>query len=210
MCFEIFGETKNLGKKLVILDLDQTLVDTNTDADLEMALGKCFEVVMNDGKIYKVAIRPWTKEFIDFCFENFEVAVWTAAQSEYAEKVVDLVFGDNKERLLFLWSRKSCQEIFVSYYPYMIMTKPLCFVWEKYMQFDESNTVIVDDNPDTCIENEDNAIVINPWNNRDMEEDNDLSLLKVVDLLDIHRDNDFRIMCRSSRRIFGSTLNSTL
>ncbi|MDQ4120459.1 MAG: HAD family hydrolase [Acidobacteriota bacterium] len=45
--------------------------------------------------------------FLEFCFENFEVAVWTTATKPYAEEILRRILKDN-QRLQFIWTRERC------------------------------------------------------------------------------------------------------
>ena len=86
-------------KKLLILDLDETLVFA-TEAKLPRAedfrTGQYF--------VYK---RPDLDRFIGFCFENFQVAVWTSSGSKYANEVICRIF-QHPEQLEFVWARERC------------------------------------------------------------------------------------------------------
>ena len=84
---------------LLILDLDETLVFAS---ETKLARSEDFRV----GE-YFVYRRPGLDRFLEFAFEHFKVAVWTASGSDYAEAVIREVFG-NGERLEFAWTRKRC------------------------------------------------------------------------------------------------------
>jgi len=47
-------------------------------------------------------------EFIAYCFEAFDVAVWTSSGREYADAVVRQVFGDRP--LQFFWTAERCTQ----------------------------------------------------------------------------------------------------
>lgn len=47
------------------------------------------------------------REFIESCFSEFRVAVWTSASEDYAAEVVAQLFG-GAHRLAFLWTRSRC------------------------------------------------------------------------------------------------------
>jgi len=85
--------------KLLILDLDETLVfasEARLACDEDFLVGEYF--------VYK---RPGLDRFIEFAFQHFKVAVWTASGSDYADAVVAEIFRDPK-RLEFAWSRQRC------------------------------------------------------------------------------------------------------
>lgn len=71
---------KNVGQKLLVLDLDETLIyatEERLEAEPDFAVGQYY--------VYK---RPFLKEFLEFCFDNFEVAIWTSSTRNYAEGIV--------------------------------------------------------------------------------------------------------------------------
>lgn len=72
---------------LIVLDLDETLIHSTTEF-----LGDDREILFNfrdvqTGKEYIVYKRPYADEFLQYCFANFHVGVFTAGDSEYAGKV---------------------------------------------------------------------------------------------------------------------------
>ncbi len=90
---------QNSERKLLILDLDETLIyatEEKLESASDFSVGQYF--------VYK---RPFLAEFLEFCFENFEVAVWTTATKFYAEKILQTVLQEN-QKLKFLWTRERC------------------------------------------------------------------------------------------------------
>lgn len=86
-------------RKLLILDLDETLIyatEEKSEREPDFIVGQYF--------VYK---RPFLQEFLEFCFENFEVAVWTTATKSYAEEILQTVLQEN-QNLKFLWTRERC------------------------------------------------------------------------------------------------------
>lgn len=97
-------------KPLLILDLDGTLICT-TNQDY----GGRFEELFHGSYsiIYK---RPGVDEFLKFCFEHFDVAVFTAATSSYAKQIVAKLFTEEQQKtLIFIYSSNSCREIHNSF-----------------------------------------------------------------------------------------------
>lgn len=89
-----------MSRQLLILDLDETLFHA-TQARLERAAD--FRVVGS----YFAYKRPAVGEFLEYCFNHFDVAVWSSATADYAREVVDNIFVQN-DRLVFLWARERC------------------------------------------------------------------------------------------------------
>lgn len=104
-----------LTDKVIVLDLDQTLVATQDDEHTLKTLG-----IMSNPKLMELRnrtyylsiedlqkpgvgskynfwgiIRPHTYEFLTFCFSYFKiVAVWSAGKRKYVEAIVDYLFRD--------------------------------------------------------------------------------------------------------------------
>ena len=90
---------QNSEKKLLILDLDETLIYA-TEERLEREADFC-------ACQYFVYKRPFLEAFLEFCFENFGVAIWTTATKSYAEEILETILKDN-QKLQFLWTRERC------------------------------------------------------------------------------------------------------
>jgi TFIIF-interacting CTD phosphatase-like protein len=52
-------------------------------------------------------VKPYLDEFLNYAFENFDVAIWTAAGSEYAEEILKGI-GLDKSKLKFLYTQENC------------------------------------------------------------------------------------------------------
>ena len=90
-------------RKLLILHLDETLIHATREpwsARCDFRAGE-----------YYVFRRPHLDDFLAFCFERFDVAVWTSSTRDYAGIVVPEIFGE-PERLRFVWSRERCTRQF--------------------------------------------------------------------------------------------------
>ena len=90
---------QNIERKLLILDLDETLIyatEEKLEHESDFIVGQYF--------VYQ---RPFIESFLDFCFENFEVAVWTTATKFYAEEILNTILKE-EYKLNFLWTRERC------------------------------------------------------------------------------------------------------
>ncbi|MBI4860984.1 MAG: HAD family hydrolase [Candidatus Riflebacteria bacterium] len=85
--------------KLLILDLDETLVYTT---DQSMGRGPDFHTI--GFPVYK---RPGVDGFLARCVEWFELAIWTSASEDYAQGILEGLFTD-LEVLSFVWTRDRC------------------------------------------------------------------------------------------------------
>lgn len=180
-------------KKLLILDLDETLISTTNNKPLSYD----FSFVLQN-LIYYVNIRPNLNIFIDFCFKYFNLAIWSAGDEEYVNEIIKYIFKNRQNQLLFIWSKKKCTQIIKTYNFYnqnVILIKNLKKIWrKKSFNFDKTNTLIIDDTPYTYIKNYGNAIRIKNfeiYNEKDTEFDRvkDI-LLKCIDISDV------RLICK--------------
>ena len=155
-------------KLSLVLDMDGTLIS-------HIARGPTTEE-------YLPVARPYLFWFLCACFENFLcVSIWTAAEPRWYYRVSDMVlqpillevskYLGKPCSFSFVWSRKACRVIVPGYTPNsppVHMTKPLDRIWAKdrrpYCYYTADNTIIVDDNEQTFVENLENAIHIPKFN----------------------------------------------
>lgn len=138
-------------KKLIILDVNGLLVDIVSPPPKHRKA---------DATIGKKALfkRPFYLDFLNFCFEKFEVAIWSSRMRKNIDKVIDYLMGNMKQRLLFCWDLSYCTQ--TSFKTLENKNKPLVFkdlrkIWEKYDSnlpwekgyYNESNTLLLDDSP---------------------------------------------------------------
>jgi len=91
-------------KNLLILDIDETLIHST------------FEKLKTEPDFhYKtrgVYVRPKLFEFMEYCFNNFEVGIWTSSKSDYAKFILKHLF--NIKKFKFIWTRSKCEIQYVS------------------------------------------------------------------------------------------------
>jgi TFIIF-interacting CTD phosphatase-like protein len=88
-----------LKTRLIVLDIDETLVYT-TDKPLPREPHYTFSE-------YSIYRRPYLAEFLAFCFERFDVGVWSSASERYVSFVASQIF-ERDSGLKFVWSEKNC------------------------------------------------------------------------------------------------------
>ena len=158
-CIETVGHedkvqkmTAAIEKKLLILDLDETLVHAR---ERPLSIPCDFET-----KSYKVYKRPGLGAFLSFCREHFRVAVWTSAGETYANEVESHLFPEDYP-LEFVWSAQRCTR---RYDPVMMETywlKNLAKVKRRGYRLER--VLMVDDTPRKLEENYGNLVPILPW-----------------------------------------------
>jgi len=140
----------------IVLDIDGTLVKLNPEnvENLCHVLRKrCFPVLSFDGSQRQwIVERPYLQEFLSYCFRNFNVIVWSAGEMSYISQVVTQVFP---KKPFLVFSRREIK--YFQGFP----IKPLSRLKERTGGIvNERNTIFVDDNYYTFLENPENGIVI--------------------------------------------------
>lgn len=141
-----------MNDKLLILDLDETLVYASEE---NIGYGHDFEA----GHFF-VYNRPHLQEFLEFCFEQFRVAVWTSSGEDYAEAVVNSVFGGHS-KLEFVWARNRCVQRFDPHFYEYYFIKDLRKVKKRGFLLD--HIIMVDDTPKKLMRNYGNLVRVSPF-----------------------------------------------
>ncbi|CAK8570012.1 unnamed protein product [Lathyrus sativus] len=138
-------------KKLIVLDINGLLADIVSSPPKHVKP----DAIIGYKALFK---RPFYLEFLNFCFERFEVAVWSSRLKRNVDNVIDHLLGDLKQKLVFCWDLSHCTE--TSFKTLENKHKPLVFkdlrkIWENYDPnvplekgyYNESNTLLLDDSP---------------------------------------------------------------
>jgi len=179
-------ERKTKFSKLLILDLDETLVHcvpasekSDTKITFDLPTGNTSEVGLN--------IRPWVNNFLRYVSWHFEVAVFTASQKCYADVVLDYLDPHN-ELVHHRLYRESCIETAG------IHVKDL----RIFQGWDLSDIILVDNASYSYVNQIDNGVPVLSWTN----DPADCELPKIARLLDAClRVDDVREVTRSVFRI---------
>jgi len=163
----LLGEQKPeyFGKKTLVLDLDETLVHSSfkpiTNADFIIPV----EIEDQIHQVYVVK-RPGVDKFMKFVGEKYEVVVFTASLSKYADPVLDLldIHKVVKTRLF----REACVEHKGNF------VKDL-----SRLGRDLKNIIIIDNSPMSYLFHPDHAIAIGSW----FDDPNDTELLDLMSFL---------------------------
>jgi len=93
--------------KLLVLDLDETLIHTVEPSDKSQTL---WEPFCRTSEGYKVHIRPGLHDFLEGVLTRFEaVGIWTAGTQDYAEEILDLIISPNQFlKIKFVYFRNRC------------------------------------------------------------------------------------------------------
>lgn len=160
----------------VFLDLDNTLIHALEPKEYE-SLPHSFSSQFNyvDMKpYYRIFERPSCQAFLDYLFANFNVNIWTAAQSDYAMFIIKHFICNKPERKL--------THIFYSYHTQLgqqlygennIKDLRLCWEYFKLPNYYPCNTFIVDDLEDVKLTNKMNCLQLKEF--KVMEENGELN-----------------------------------
>lgn len=126
-----------MDKKLLILDLDETLLYATEHA---------LEGIETDFFFarYQIYLRPHLSQFLAFCSQNFRLAVWTSSSEDYAKYIVERIFGE-QHALEFVWARRRCT--------YRFDPEFMDYEWHKNLDklkrkgYDLSQVIMLDDTP---------------------------------------------------------------
>lgn len=170
--------------KNVILDLDNTIISAEAQEEFpfkddgirEKALK--FKFWDMDG-YFIVFERPNLESFLDFLFENYNVSVWTAATKDYALFIIDkIILSKPNRHLNWILCSYHCD---LSHKKYE-SPKQLDMLWDVFNlnEFNEKNTIIIDDLIDVHESQPDKCIRIKEFNilEKNSEYDDELNKIK--------------------------------
>jgi len=129
--------TKSKTDKIVILDMDETLIHTVEDQDYEILkkiglmenpkyqayrdrvhIFKLVDIVSLKGQGFEThmwaILRPGLKEFLIFCCQYFQhVIIWSAGLQDYVVEIITSIFDPLNGicQPAKIWTRKDCESI---------------------------------------------------------------------------------------------------
>ena len=103
---------KSENKKLLILDLDETLIHSDLDFVLKDKNINYDKILYFDSDEEKniplpLIIRPGIYEFLDYASENFDLVVFTASDQDYADTIINYIEKEKKYFKMRLY-RNNC------------------------------------------------------------------------------------------------------
>ncbi|KAG0621609.1 hypothetical protein M758_3G034500 [Ceratodon purpureus] len=165
-------------KKLLVLDVNGLLVATYHKA--QKMPGDLHPFKLGNFYVYE---RPGCSEFLDFCFKNFVVGVWSSAREHNVTNLVNHIFKDLKQELSFSWHQRHCTTTAVKHpdnEKKPIFLKELSKLWAEVNpgRFDQSNTLLIDDSPYKALKNPPHTAIFPQTYNGDEVDDNFLTELR--------------------------------
>jgi RNA polymerase II subunit A small phosphatase-like protein len=157
---------RSVGKKTLVLDLDETLVHSSfkpiSNADFIIPV----EIEEQLHQVY-VLKRPGVDQFMKRVGECFEIVVFTASLAKYADPVLDLL--DKHKVVSIRLFREACSNHKGNY------VKDL-----NRLGRDLKKTIIIDNSPASYMFNPENAVPIESW----FDDENDTELLDLIPILE--------------------------
>jgi hypothetical protein len=194
----------------LILDLDETLIQSvnfpswledDTSKHLNPLVSLSFPVITNKQKYFQkkesnpsvaqIYCRPYLLDFLNFCFENFNVSIWTTSSEIYCLDILNFLQIKNKCKYIFVRKSKPFQmaniknmamdrvinkeEEFIEVNTKKVIQikrsyrdsfKPMDNLWNNTFfnkTFNSNNTFMIDDRAETYINYPDNTILIPAW-----------------------------------------------
>ena len=164
----------NTPKKILILDLDETLVHSsfypfNSDDEDNKTTSDIFFTILFNQKYYDVYVllRPYFTEFINKMSKIFNIYIFTASIKEYAEPLLIKLDKNNliKKKLY----RENCT-----------LSEDRKYIKDlNTLNENLKNVILLDNNPNSYRYNKCNGLPIKTWHS----EANDKELIKVIPFL---------------------------
>lgn len=146
-------------KKLVILDLDETLILSEDkeipDHDYHFDSDNC--------KIWGKK-RPHLELFLLELQKIADIGFWSASSRDYVDAILEAILPTEIKPIIILDIRSCSTKRYYNIGNISMTTKPLKKVWKTHKQYNRSNTIIIDDTPTTYAENYGNALPITKYN----------------------------------------------
>ncbi|XP_047336156.1 uncharacterized protein LOC124939759 [Impatiens glandulifera] len=154
-------EPEQRRKKLIVLGLGGLLVyRVYWYAENRISQSQTFRCPDGIAGNFLVFKRPFCDDFLRFCFERFEVALWSSARRDNVMSVLHAMAGDYEDKFLFIWCQEECTDTGfknIDNRGKPLYLKELKKIWEKEWpngdQFSPSNTLFIDEEPCKALRN---------------------------------------------------------
>mmetsp|Transcript_34379 Transcript_34379/g.61978 ORF Transcript_34379/g.61978 Transcript_34379/m.61978 type:complete len:370 (-) Transcript_34379:798-1907(-) len=150
------------GKKCLVMDIDYTLFDLDSNAERPQELA-----------------RPFLHEFLSICYQHYDLIIWSATGMNWVElKMKELgILNNPNYNLVCMLDCMSMVTVSTEKYG-VFNCKPLSFIWSKFPTFyNSANTVMIDDLRRNYILNPQQGLVIRPFKKAHLTRDHDRELV---------------------------------
>ena len=134
---ESVNPSTGLKRKLLVLDLDETLIHT------AYAPIPSIELKAQRGYFYLYE-RPCLREFLDGCLAEYNLAIWSASKADYVRWIIRSTVL-SEYRFVFVNTRKNCKRIFGKdgRVEYQKDLSPYLSQYEKVIMLDDVPKMVV-------------------------------------------------------------------
>lgn len=149
------------GKKLLVLDIDYTLFDNGSVAETGAEL-----------------MRPFLHEFLTSCYLYYDIVIWSATDMKWIEekmKVLKVTTNPNY-KIMFYLDHLAMISVHTAKYG-VVEVKPLGVIWGIYKQYNEKNSLIIDDLRRNFLMNPKNGLRIDAFKRAHVTRSTDRELL---------------------------------
>jgi hypothetical protein len=179
----------------VILDLDNTIINALDEKDrmkLTEEMSNKYHYI-DYIPFFRIFARPHLETFLEYLFENYNVAVMTAAEKDYALFIIkNFILTKPDRKLKFIFFR---QQVDLAREIYGGMKKlDIVYDFFKIPGFDRTNTILIDDLEIAIESNPMNSIRVKPFcvvdektRKVNYDEPYDDELLEVISQLESYR-----------------------
>lgn len=165
------------GKKCLVLDIDYTLFDLDSNAERPEELA-----------------RPYLHEFLTAAYPYYDIIIWSATGKKWVDvKMKELGVSTHEAyKLTCMLDYSSMLTVHTEKYG-VFDCKPLAFIWAKFPDhYNSTNTIMFDDLRRNYILNRQNGLVIRPYRKAHLNRHTDQELkyltrylLAIADLRDL-------------------------
>ena len=189
-----YKDLLNSKKKLLILDLDETLIHSDLDFTLKEKIQNYDKILYFNSEEEKnipipLLLRPCVEKFLNYVEKEFDLIIFTASDQDYADAIIDYIEKDKKYFKMRLY-RNHC-----------IFIEPGLYIKDLRIFSDIKNMedIIILDNSLFSFANQlNNGILITSF----FSDKNDTFLQNVMDYLDyIKKEKDIRKINKDSFRL---------
>ena len=149
-------------RRLLILDMNGLLCHRKHVSELHGGIPEEILVLAQRRGNQFVWARPYVDEFLRYCVDRFDVAIWSSAtQQRLMEFMPAVVAEDVYRRLAFVWSQDQCDH---DTQDPTLWKKDLRRVYKHFPQQQEEDVLLLDDVVEKVRNNEPYSVMlVNPW-----------------------------------------------
>lgn len=165
-------------RKLIIFDLNGVLIDRqyNKDRSYKPKIAGSSQIGH-----FLAWRRPRLDRLLNTVFEEYDVALWSSVSTWNIEQFGKYAFGKHWKQLKFVFSQKECEAVPGLTKDRPLFLKNLATVWEKYPQYTQDNTLLVDDSAEKSRNNPAQShLTVKKWLRTDSEDNDSMFLLAEI------------------------------